>query len=450
MQRLAMLVTGVLVTLSLVRAQEPANPPPAPRGPFVPTAFVTVPGGDEAARPGPADPGPRSPLQAVQALPFPQENLTTFDYRLTEVQWQGDHWQLVAAGRVLKDFGRHEAQANEALRIVRELRLTQHGMIGTPRPVMEYWLADGQAPRAFDTRLRVVSFDPHALRAEEVQGQWCLRDSRTTLFNFGAHTDDAFRALEVIRRHGFNQVGFVGQPIPVLIYFLAGDAGPTASPIKPLPTLASRTDRLTDAAPHRTVGHQPGNPITATPTKGLPGSGLTPAAFPMGRQLNTPTPLLPDAAEVGSRVPIDWRQVQARKENDGWKLAYGEYVLARFGSNEREAKQAHSVLQYYHFTEQCLVGKAPGTFCYYLVNGQPPRGSVFGVRAQDFRPDHVTVERVGGAYVVADANRLLVNCGPQEEAAKQLVKIIQRYQFDRLCRIGSEEAAPMTFFARVR
>jgi hypothetical protein len=450
MQRLALLVTGVLLTLSLVRAQEPAGPPPAPSGPYVPTAFVTVPGGAEAARPNPADAVAKSPLPVVQPLPFPQENLATFDYRLADVQWQGDHWQLVAAGTVLKDFGRREAEANEALRIVRELRLTQHGTVGTPRPVMEYWLADGQAPRAFDTRLRLVNFDPQALRVEQVQGQWCVRDARTTLFNFGAHTEDAFKALDVIHRHGFNQVGFVGQPIPVLIYFLAGEARPAAAPLKPLPTLTSRTHQPADAGAHQPAGFQPTSFPSVTPTKGLPGSGLPPATFPIGRQLNTPNPLLPNAAEVGDRVPIDWRQVQARQEERVWKLAYGDYVLARFGSNEREAKQAQSVLSYYHFTEQCLVGKAPAVFSYYLVNGQPPHGVVFGVRGLDFRPDHVTVERVGGAYVVADANRLLVNCGPQEEAAKQLTKIIQRYQFDRLCRVGSEDAAPLTFFTRVR
>ena len=78
MQRLALLVTGVLLTLSLVRAQGPGGAPPAPPGPYVPTAFVTVPGGAEAARPGPADPGQKSPMPAVQ--PLPQRARERFDH----------------------------------------------------------------------------------------------------------------------------------------------------------------------------------------------------------------------------------------------------------------------------------------------------------------------------------------------------------------------------------
>src|SRR5262249_29254188 len=153
-------------------------------GPFVPTAFVTLPGGQEAAGLGTS--APASPGQTPTAS---SPNLTTFDYRLVDLQWQGERWQLVAGGVMLKDFGRRQTEAREALRIVRELRLTQHGTIGTPKPVMEYWLADGQAPRAYDPRLRLISFDPAGLRVEQVQGQWCLRDARMPLFYFGAHAE---------------------------------------------------------------------------------------------------------------------------------------------------------------------------------------------------------------------------------------------------------------------
>ena len=47
---------------------------------------------------------------------------------------------------VLKDFGRNEREARQAWYLIRELRLNQHATIGTPRPVVEYWLHDGHAP----------------------------------------------------------------------------------------------------------------------------------------------------------------------------------------------------------------------------------------------------------------------------------------------------------------
>ena len=50
--------------------------------------------------------------------------------------------------------GRHETEAREALRLLRELRLNQRGTVGSPRPVMEYWLTDGRAPQGFTQGLR--------------------------------------------------------------------------------------------------------------------------------------------------------------------------------------------------------------------------------------------------------------------------------------------------------
>src|SRR5690242_18015177 len=117
----ALLLVGLLLWAGAALAQQPAG------GPQVLPAISA-----------PTVPAPPVPVQA--------EKLTTFDYRAADVHWIDGRWQLHAGGVLIKDFGHREQDAREALRILRNLRLTQHGTIGTPRPIMEYWLASGQAP----------------------------------------------------------------------------------------------------------------------------------------------------------------------------------------------------------------------------------------------------------------------------------------------------------------
>ena len=59
-------------------------------------------------------------------------------------------------------------------------------------------------------------------------------------------------------------------------------------------------------------------------------------------------------------MAFDWRQVQLRKEDGGWKLAAGSCVLADFGTDEHAARQGLSAMQYYRFTERRQVGGALG------------------------------------------------------------------------------------------
>src|SRR5437879_20549 len=91
---------------------------------------------------------PTGPPKA--ALQHPPEaihqNVVTFDLQRVELQWVDKHWQIVAGDMLLKDFGAREAEARQALQTIQELRLNQLGTVGAPRPIMEYWLSDGQPP----------------------------------------------------------------------------------------------------------------------------------------------------------------------------------------------------------------------------------------------------------------------------------------------------------------
>ena len=146
------------------------------------------------------------------ATPIKTEiKLIKFDPYGAEVRMEGRRWQLWSGRTMLKDFGDNRNAAYEARRLVAELKLTERGAIGTPTPVMEYWLSDGQAPPLPSFGRNVIPFEPAGVKVLEDNGSFCVGDDRHVLFNFGPYADDAQRALEVIRRYDFNEIGFIGR-----------------------------------------------------------------------------------------------------------------------------------------------------------------------------------------------------------------------------------------------
>jgi hypothetical protein len=394
--------------------------------------------------------GAATPLPKTIATPAaPLEKLTMFDYRSVVLEWVDNHWQLRAGNVWLKDFGKREKEAREAVRLIRDLHLTQHGTIGTPRPVMEYWLTDGRAPQATQTSLRTVPFEPQRLRVERVQDQWCLRDDQHSFFTFGAHEDEARQALAVIQQYGFNQVGYIGQGVPVMIYFLTGPSSSNHSLTERLPSLGEETaktsqrthvDRMnTGVQPTRFLAPDQSGQNPALPSTTLPG----------GRQLAVPNLVAADPTGTVERVSLDWRQVQVRRENHDWKLVQDNYTLANFGANEYQARQALRVVQYYRFTEHCLVGTPP-VFRYFLVQGQAPRGLLLGTNTMPFRPEMLQVQQLAKDFVIADGNRILFHFGEKDKEARQVLQILQQHKFDHLCRIGLYEPAGMVILVRTR
>jgi hypothetical protein len=327
----------------------------------------------------------------------------------------------MAGGVLLKDFGWQEAEAREALRLIRELRLNQLGSVGTPRPVLEYWLSDGRAPEALHRELPTVILDSATLRVDQVQGRWFLRDDARIHFAFGPHAEEAARALAIIQRHGFNRVSLVGRAPPAMTVFLKD---PNGAVPRPAATSAARTE----------------------PTR----LGALPAALPIvpaGRE--PPKSDLP-AAALGERVTFDWRQVQLRRDKEDWKLAAGSLVLASFGPNERDARQGLAALQHYHFTEQRQIGRPRPAFTYYLVNGEAPRGLMFGLGSVPFQPDALALRELDGNWTLADGNKPILQFGDRAEEAKQALQVIQKYRFDHLYRIGPGGTTGMTVLVRSR
>jgi|GEM_PF-1910978 len=391
---------------------------------------------------------PAAELRPPAAEDLP-ENLTTFANEQTEIQWLDGRWQLRAGAVWLKDFGRHETEAREALRIIRELKLTQLGSLGYPRPVLEYWLANGRAPANTIMGLRTTSFDRENLRVEQVQGQWCVRDARQVLLSFGYGDADARQALAIIRKYGFDQVGYLGRPAPVMILFLAGKAheSATALPDKH----ANQPRMLIPNNPFtRQVAHESSTDQAAKETASA--GQLNPndlAAIPSLRQLATPTIRDPSSFSIEDRIAVDWRHVQVRQDGQDWKLLYGRYTLADLGLSESDARVAQAVVQHYHFTEHCLIGRPKVLFSYFLVNGQAPKDLCFGAHNTPFRPETLTLQKQGEDWVLSEGSKMLWHFGGGAQEAREALQAIRRYHFDTLCRIGSGQT-PMIFLVRTR
>src|SRR5438445_9278541 len=353
----------------------------------------------------------RSQSQNAEA---PVENLTSFDCRQADIQWLDGRWQLRAGSVFLKDFGRQEATAREAVRIVRTLQLSELGSIGTPQPVLEYWLSGGKAPANSLAGSRTTPFERETLRVERIQGQWCLRDARQTLFSFGYREDEARQALAIIRKYGFDQVGYVGRPAPVMIYFLAGQGAQQLS-MHDGPGTQPRS-MLQNNPFVRQILHKSAKEDTADSRAAVQGSNANePPVLPSVRQLSAPRLSGPPRLATEDRVAVDWRHVELRQDGADWKLLYGKYALAEFGSSESDARVALAVVQHYRFTEHCLIGRPKVVFSYFLVSGQAPHGICFGAHSTLFRPEALSVQKQGEEWVISESGKVICCFGDNSQ-----------------------------------
>jgi hypothetical protein len=447
------MIRQTLVLVGALLAGGPAAAQSSPSFAPGPPAFFPT----QAPPPGNLPPASQAaPAAGTPSEPDPAEDLVSFDTAAARLEWVDHRWVVVAAGTVLKDFGRRENEARQALRLIQSLGLTQRGTVGRPAPVMEYWLASGLGPQGLTPGLRLLPLDLASLRVEKIQAQWCLRDDQRVLFNFGLHPEEARRALAILRKYRFTQVGIVGQATSAMLLFLSAGE--------------ERGGRSSAAAAHirKVTLHSPGSStggadsmLGAVVRAALPplrdAAGPLPGAHPVvfkgrqdrsalaaGRKLS-----LPGWDEQGEWVPLNWQHVQVHQEEGVWKLAAGSYVVATFGADEEAARQALAAVRHYRFTEHCRVGRPAPVFSYFLVNGQAPRGLLFGLSAQAFQPDKLSVQSLGRQWALCEGDRVLLVLGEDVGEARRLLEVVQRNQFDRLCRIGPSEKESMSFFVRV-
>lgn len=377
------------------------------------------------------------------------EKLMSFPTESVEVRWRDNHWQLLAGGTLLKDFGHSQRDAEEALRILRAFRINQHGTVGNPQPVIEYWVSDGQAPQGFCPGLHLLSMDLASLTAEPVQGHWCIHDAHRLFFSFGSHESEARAALETIRRYGFTQVGFIGAPVPAMMYFIRDSTGFTSGRMAgPAPLVGRRVTHAKKESIKIPSGTVPPGLSGLNPQE--LGRLAGPLSLATARQLSFVMPLAGDQPALGDRIRFDPRHLQVRCDDGDWRLESDGYTVARFGPRQADALQAQELLRSYGCNEHCCVGGPRPAFSFFLANGQAPRGQLFGLSSTRFRPESLTLRSVGADWFICEENRVLLRAGASEDDAHKLLEIIRRFKFDALCRVGQDETCGMTILVRTR
>lgn len=421
----ALLVSGPLAAQAPLPPQTPA-PPLGPSAPVTPASVspmmpvgpsplgqpgrILAPGEPQQFPPNlvpgqTPDGAPTLPGNPTVQLPLP-ENLRRIDHPTVTVRRHNESWQLWAGGVLFRDFGPNQAAAEEAQRVIRLLRPTEWGVIGTQRSVVEYGLTNGQAATWGPSPKWSLRVDLGGVRAEEVRGAWVLRDHENILLNFGRDRADAEQAAAVCRRYGFNRVGLVGFPTPVMAYLYAAPAAAgeqkSAGPLAALSAAAQEQQMTRTGVP-------------------VPGIGF-----------------------VGERLVIDPRKLDVRRDRNEWVVAAGPDVLARFGASDWAARDAKKVLQDMRVTEVCAVGGVT----FFLSNGVPPSRVPFSVQGTRFDPHGLKARPAAGRWGVYEATGKELVPATTEQEAEQLVKLIQAFGFDQVCQVGTSPRASLRFLAK--
>lgn len=388
MRQLIFALGGLALLASIAAAQTPIEPrgigsAAAPMKPA--TTLPPPPSGAPAKLPSEL-------LHAPIAELKPNIRTTKFDAHAVEVRRNGAHWQLWSGKTLLKDFGEYRDRAFEARRLVAELNLTERATIGTPEPVMEYWLSDGQSPPLPAFNRSVINFDPQLLAVKSENGAYYVGDLHRLLFNFGPYQQDAQQALAVIRKFGFNEIGFVGSPNPSMTYMLNN---PNQRQQPPLPPT-----RRPQLLPQMALRH----PLD-----------------------------LPGAGRVGEYRNFDPMRLDIVKSGDGWHLTAGTMDLGLLGQSEYQARNAMQIAQQFPLTEQVRIGG--GDFSFYLSHHVAPRGVPLGIRQTMFKSDNLSVKQVNNQWQVTDG-KVAVATLTSAADANFAIAAIRHFGFNCICEAG--------------
>jgi hypothetical protein len=327
-----------------------------------------------------------------------KEDLRTFDPDLVTARQVEGHWLVLAGKELLKDFASDRAAAIDAARILKDLRVNQVGTIPGSNPPFEYWLADGKAARASNTRITVVPITSRTIRAEQVGGTWVVTDGAKGIYDFGSDGEGAKRAAVVFWKYGFNQLGVIGSPRPAMIYPLFDQRQANAEKVNPIPP---------------------------------------PSPTGVYRDIARTSLLLPGNVYGGSKAPFDATKVKTvRAEKGEWVLMHGTDLLGRFGSNESIARAAMKAIQDAKPTEIVRVGDIGWPL--FLNNGQPIHGEPLAVPKIALRADHLKVTKVRDSYWFFEDIRPVMDVGSKADA-ELLLAVIKYYDLKNVSVFGRPE-----------
>lgn len=147
------------------------------------------------------------------------EDCIDFDYRRARIEHINNRWKLTVGRLWLKDFGTKQAEAAQALRILRHYGMNKQCFVGRPNPSMEYYLMNNRSPSGAMSGEDCVGFNPARSVVRRINGRWKIVEGDHWIMDFGSKESEAGQALRILRHYGFTHSCFVGRPQPSLSYF---------------------------------------------------------------------------------------------------------------------------------------------------------------------------------------------------------------------------------------
>jgi hypothetical protein len=181
---------------------------------WVRAGYTSTPAPAPAPAPSPIPTPAPAPPPSVQV----QEDCVSFNPGNTQVARIQGRWKIVDGSHWMFDFGNNEAEARQALRVIKHYGMNQSCFVGRPDPSFQYMLVSGNAPSGSLNGEDCIGFNPNNIQVERIQGRWKIVDGSHWMFDFGNNEGEARQAFAIIKKYGFNRSCFVGRPNPSFQY----------------------------------------------------------------------------------------------------------------------------------------------------------------------------------------------------------------------------------------
>lgn len=172
-------------------------------------------------------------LCAVVARAQVAEDCVPFNPATAAVAGAGNNWLIVDGSHSMFSFGNNQAEARQALGIIKNYGMNRSCFVGRPQPSFQYMLVSGRAPSGSMAGEDCLSFNPATTTVALLNNDWKIVDGNHAMFSFGSKQAEARQALAIIKKYNFNSSCFVGRPGPSFTYMKS--TGAAVSPAIPQP-----------------------------------------------------------------------------------------------------------------------------------------------------------------------------------------------------------------------
>jgi hypothetical protein len=155
-------------------------------------------------------------LTLASTAAYAAEDCIPFNPATATVQFLSGDWKIVDGSHWMFSFGDKGAEAKRALQIIKTYGMAKSCFVGRPDPSFWYLLkATGQPPRGnLLAGEDCISFNPSSVTVKLIpqSNTWKMVQGNMWMEDFGNNKQEAYDALEIVKKYRFNQQCFVGRP----------------------------------------------------------------------------------------------------------------------------------------------------------------------------------------------------------------------------------------------